>query len=836
MMKRQISRISSNPLADLVRDSRHGLRAMRKAPVFSFFAVLTLGLGIGASTTVFTIVNTLLINPLPARDPSRLVALYTIPSKTGRQARALLPSSYLNLQDLASKNTVFSALGGYTEPLVLTLNGNSGPQRIFGELTTAGYFEALGIRPTKGRFFLQSEDTTPGAASVAVLSYGAWQGRFGRAPDVVGRILDINGTPFTVIGIAPAGFIGVSAVFGPDVWLPATMARQVLPSQWKDALTERGRSIFHAVARLKPGIARGQADADAQIVAADLEREYPQENENRTLSVQPVTEELFSNAGGERTLKFAGTGLLAIVGVVLLIACSNVANLLLARTSSRRQELAIRRAIGAGRGRIIRQYLTESVLLALLGGVAGLALGYEGCQLLWALRPTEVASNLVSARLDLTVFLFAFLVSLATGLLFGVVPAMRASKTDLISGLKQETRIAGLGRRSATFANALLAGQVALSLVSLITAALFLRGVQRAYQIDPGFDSKHLAIFMMNPEQAGYDQARTKTFYRDLQQHLSQLPGVAAVSWASNMPFWTNPSRAMVIDGRERVKKSENPVTIVNTVDIDYFSTMGIPVLEGRAFTERDEDGSVQVVLVNEYVAQQYWPGSSALGRRFRFSDDGVTRQIVGIVKTTNYTGLGETPQACVYVPLRQNFLEGAVLYVRGAANPSTIISGVQSEIHKAAPKVEVSDVRTGQTIISQVLFFQNVGVGILGVFGLLALGLASVGLYGLLAYSVNQRHHEIGIRMAMGAESSVVLRLVLRQGMKLVGIGIVIGLTLSLLVGRTLSRMLFGVSSYDPLSLAGASLVLILVALMACYMPARAASRLDPMSALRDG
>ena len=822
-------------LDDFVRDSKQALRAMRKAPLFAFFAILTLGIGIGASTTVFTIVNTLLLNPLPARDPSGLVALYTIPSKTGRQARASLPTSYLNLQDLASQNTVFSALAGYTPPLMLTLKADGGQQRIFGELVTARYFETLGIRPAKGRFFLQSEDTTPGSANVAVLSYAAWQRNFGGASDVLGRSLDINGTPFTVIGIAPSGFIGVSAVFGPDVWLPATMAQQVLPEQSRDALTARGRNLFHVIARPKPGITREQADAEMQRVAAALEREYPQINENRSISVQPIANELFSGAGGERALKFASTGLFVIVGVVLLIACSNVANLLQARTSSRKQELSIRLAIGAGRGRIVRQFLAESILLALFGGLVGLALGYEGCQLVWALRPPEYAANLTTPRLDVTVFLFAFLVSLATGLLFGVVPAMRASKTDVIEGLKQETRIAGLARRSVTFANALLAGQVALSLMSLIVAALFLRSIQRAYQIDPGFDSKHLAMFMMNPEQAGYDQARIKTFYRDLREDVSKLPGISAASWASNLPFWSNPSRALVIEGREQLNKSENPVTVVDTVDIGYFSTMRIPVLEGRDFTERDRDGSVPVAVVNEYLAQKYWPGSPAIGRRFRFSDDPLTRQVIGVVKTTNYTGLGEKPQACVYLPLRQNFLEGAILYVRSAADPSTIIGAVQREIHNTAPQVQVSDIRTGRKLISQVLFVQSIGVGILGVFGFLALGLASVGLYGLVAYSVSQRHKEIGVRMAMGAESSVVLRLILGQGMKLVGVGILIGLALSLLAGRALSRMLVNVSGYDPLSLAGASAVLIAVALIACYVPARVASKVDPMAALRE-
>ncbi|MBV9265046.1 MAG: FtsX-like permease family protein, partial [Acidobacteriaceae bacterium] len=577
-------------------------------------------------------------------------------------------------------------------------------------------------------------------------------------------------------------------------------------------------------------ISRAEAQADLTNIASELAREYPNADQGRTATATPMRDAISSPP-----VIFGSFGLLLVVGIVLLIACSNVANLLLARTSSRKQELSIRLAIGAGPGRVVRQALTESTVLALFGGLIGLGLGYEGCQLLWTLRPAEVAANFISPKLDLSVFVFAFLVSVATGLLFGVVPAVRASKTDVVEGLKRETRIAGSDRHSLAFSNALLAGQVALSLMSLIVAALFLRSIQRAYQIDPGFDSKHLAIFMMNPEQAGYDSARTKTFYRDLRNDLSERPGVTAASWASNLPFWANPSRALVIEDREQLKKSENPVTIVDMVDVDYFSTLGIPILEGRDFSERDSDGSTPVAVVNEYLAQKYWPGANALGRRFHFSDESADRQIIGVVKTTNYTGLGERPQACVYLPLRQNFVEGAILYVRSAADSYTIISAVRREIRNMAPNVEVTDIRTGQKIISQVLFIQNIGVGLLGVFGFLALALASVGLYGLLAYSVSQRQKEIGVRMAMGAESSSVLRLILGQGMKVVSFGLLIGLVLSVFVDRALSRMLVGISSHDPLSLAGALAVLIAVSVIACYLPARIASRIDPMAALRE-
>ena len=819
---------------DFVRDCKLGMRAMRNAPAFAVFAVLTLGLGIGASTAVFTIVNTLLLNPLPARDPASLVALYTIQSKARGHASALLPSSYLNLRDLAANNSVFSAIGGYTAPLVMTLNANTGPQRIFGELATRDFFESLGVHPAKGRFFLAAEDTIPGTANVAVLSYGTWQRKFGGAEDILGRNLTINGTTFTVIGVAPSGFIGVSAVFGPDVWLPATMAQQVLPAQLKNALDERATNLFHATARLKSGISRQTAMADMQAAAATLAREYPQVNEGRSISVEPISTELFSNAGGERTLNFAGAGLMVLVGVILLIACSNIANLLLARASSRRHEFSVRVAIGAGPARVIRQLLAESLVLGLLGGCVGLVIGYEGSQLLWTLRPSEVAANMVSPRLDISVLLFAFAVSLTTGLLFGAVPAVRAARADMLEGLKEETRIAGLGRRGVTFANALLAGQVALSLVSLTTAGLFLRSVERAYRIDPGFDARHLALFMMNPEQAGYNQARTKVFYRDLRETLSHIPGVAAASWASNLPFWSSPSRPLLIEGREQLKKSESPITIVNTVDLNYFAAMQIPVLEGRDFNENDRDDSTAVAMVNGYLAQRYWPGSTAIGRRIRFQDDTVAREIVGVVKNANYTGLGERPQMCVYLPLRQKFVEGVTLYVRAAGDPTSIMAAVQREVHNVAPAIEVSDVRTGAKLISQVLFFQTVGVGILAVFGLLALVLASVGLYGLQAYSVNRRQREIGVRMAMGAGRSDVLRLILRQGVTLVAAGICIGLPFSIVAGRTLSKMLFGVSPYDPISLTGSTAVLLLAALIACYVPARAATRVDPLAGLR--
>jgi putative ABC transport system permease protein len=825
-----------NLLADLVRDLKYGLRSMARAPGFSFFAILALALGIGASTTVFTVVNSLLLHPLPAEDPARLVSLYTTDLKNQKPSGSLLPISYQNLQDYKSGNAAFSNLGGFSPPMPMTLVDGKAQERFFGQLVTNGYFETLGLTPAQGRFFLPNEVTSPGSAPVAVLSYSAWKYRFNSDPGLIGKTLELNGSPLTVIGVAPQGFLGVSAVFGPDVWLPATMARQVLPPELQDVLEQRGKPFFQGIARLKAGITRSQAQASFEALAATLRREYPDANAGHTISVEPITTELFSSTGGERGLALVSTVLLLIVGLVLLIACSNVANLLMARAVSRRQEIALRLAIGAGRGRLVRQLLTESVLLGIFGGIAGMGVGYEGCRFLWSFRPSEYARNLADPKLDATVFLFAFLLSLATGFIFGVVPALRASKTGLVESLKEESHVAGPAARSARFQKSLLTGQVAFSLVSLIAASLFLRAVQRAYDIDPGFDHQHLAVLMMNPEQRGQDLARLKIFHREVENRVSRLPGIQAVTWSSNMPFWSSASRGVFIQGQEQQRKAETISTVTNSIDVDYFNTMQIPLLQGRAFNEADQEGSLPVVVINEDLARRYWPQGNAIGNHLRLSGDTVQRQIIGVVKNSNYTTLGEAPQPCLYLPLRQNPGGMVVLYVRSAGDPSLVLAEVQRGIRDVDPGVQVTDVRTGAKLVNQVLWNARIVLGMLGLFGLLALALASVGLYGILAYSVSSRRREIGVRMALGASRLDVLRLVLRQGMMLVGIGVAVGLGISLLVGRAFSRMLFGLSPADPLSLLGASAVLLLVAALACYLPALAASRMDPMQALREG
>jgi predicted permease len=832
----QVEERNGSLVSDLLRNTKYALRSLSRAPAFSFFAILTLALGIGASTTVFTVVNTILLHPLPALDPPHLVCLYTANVKGQKQSGNLLPTSYLNLKDYQNRNTALSGVGGFSPPLVLTLTEGTGSERFFGQLVTSGYFETLGLQPVKGRFFLSGEIGTPGSAPVAVLSYNAWKIRFHQDANIIGRTIEINETPFTLVGVAPQGFLGVSAIFGPDVWLPATMATQVLPLPMQDILRDRGKPFFQAVARLKPGIDRSRAEANLQTIAASLQQEFPDANAGHTISVQPITTALYSGTGGEGGATFVSAVLLAIVGLVLLIACSNVANLMMARAVKRRPEIAVRLAIGASRGRLFRQLITESVVLAIFGGAAGICVGYEGCRFLWSFRPDDVARNLADPKLDSTVFMFALLLSILTALIFGVIPSLRASKTDLVDSLKEESHLAAPSAGSARIQKTLLSGQVALSLVSLVAASLFFRGVQHAYTIDPGFDEKHLAIFMMNPEQVGYDAAQLQAFHRELRDRLATTPGIAAVSWASNMPFWSSPSRAVSIEGQEQKRKSGMLNTVTNTVDVDYFNVMHIALLGGRDFTDGDRPGSLPVAMINEDLARRYWPGGDAIGKRLRLEGDAEMRQIVGIVKNSNYTTLGESPQPCIYLPLRQNPGSNVTLYVRAARDPGSVLGEVQREVKALAPNVEISDIRTGDRIMDQILWGARIVVSMLGVFGLVALVLASVGLYGLLAYLVRGRKREIGVRMALGASRPASLVLILRQGMILVCVGIGIGLALSLLVGRAFAKMLFGLSPADPFSLLGASAALILVSALACYLPALSASKLDPMRALRQG
>jgi predicted permease len=817
---------------DLARDLRYAVRSIRKNPVFVLFVVLTMALGIGANTTVFTVVNALILHPLPVPNIGRLAAIAVSDSQATSKSAALFPLSYPDLQDYQKSNQVFHSLAGYTSPRVLTWQENSTSERAFAEMVTGNYFTTLGLTPAKGRFFGPEEDTVTGQRPVAVLNYGTWQTRFGGVPDIVGKTLLLNHVAFTVIGVAPPQFIGVNGIFGPDFWIPAVVADQLLPTEMKNVLTDRSKALFQGVAQFQPGISREQAQANMSELAANVARAYPSTGEGHTITVRPIRDALFSSAAsGSGPILFGSAVLLIVVAIVLLIACSNVANLLLARSAGRRQEMAIRLAMGASRRRLIRQLLTESVLLGLLSGIVGVFVGSFGLRALMSSLPGS--SNFIAPRLDLTVLAYALLISLATGLLFGLIPALRASRTGAAEALK-ETRSLGASKRKVTVANVLLVGQVAFSFLLLVTAAVVLRSIQNAYRIDPGFQTAKLAVFPTNPGQAGYAPPQTKVFYEDARERVSRLPGVASASWSSNMPLWARSAAGLELEGRQQRSRADNLRTVVNVVDRDYFATTGVTILQGREFSNLDRDTSMPVAIINEKLANDYWPGG-ALGKRLQLPGEKVMRQVVGIARVANYSTWGESPQLCVYIPLAQHFGDLMVLYVRSKASPRDIMVPVERELHAVAPQILVSSPMIGSAVVDGGLFQARIGVALLSVFGMLALGLASIGLYGILAYSVNQRKREIGLRMALGAAQSTVLRQILKQGMMLVLTGVVIGFGASLAAGGLLSRILYGVSATDPLSMTAAALVLLAVALLACYLPARWASRVDPLDALRE-
>jgi len=822
---------SRSLMDDLARDLRYAARTMRNNPLFVLFVVVTLGLGIGANTTVFTLINTLILNPLPVQSPAELAAVAAVDAVGTSQSSTPMLISYPNLKDYQVQNRVFASLAGYSSKRVLTWRANGVSQGFLSEFVTGNYFSTLGLPVAAGRYFLADEDGAPGAHPVAVMNYGTWQTRFGGAQDIVGTQLRLNNVVVTVIGVAPSGFIGVNGLVGPDLWLPVSMAEQLLPSEMPTALSDRSKAMFNGVARLKVGVTTTEAQANMTTLASALAREYPEANERQTATVRPIRDVMFG--GGSTNVVFASALLLIVVGIVLLIACSNVANLLLARSASRQQEMAVRLAMGASRQRLVCQLLTESMCLGLLSGVLGLFVAYGGLQLL--ARTLPMSGTFVAPKLDAAVLLFALVISLATGILFGIIPAFQASRASVAGSLKEGARTAGRNPRRITLANTVLVGQVALSFLLLVTAALFLRSIQRAYDIDPGFQTAHLAVFVLNPGQAGYGESQTRAFYRDVRERVASVPGVESVSWASNMPLWARAVSGLQIEGRPRRSRTDSPTTIVNTVDRGYFETAGVVIENGRGFTQVDQQASLPVAVVNEKLARDYWPGEVALGKRIQVPGETQMRQIVGVARTGNYTGWAEPPQPCVYVPLEQNQLPAMTLYVRSKGEPAQILIPVGREVNAAGPQVLLSGTRTGEQIIDGGLFQARIGVGLLSVFGFLALGLASIGLYGILAYAVSQRKREIGLRMALGATQPSVLRLILMQGMSLVVTGVLIGCAAAFAVGRLLSRMLYGVSASDPISLTGAALMLLGVAFVACYLPARWATRVDPLTALRE-
>ncbi|HYU33028.1 MAG TPA: ABC transporter permease [Thermoanaerobaculia bacterium] len=812
-------------MENLLLDLKYGLRILVRRPVFTAVAVLSLALGIGANTAIFSLVNALLWHTVPVDHPETLVSIYTKDEKNP----GFVPLSHLNWKDYRQMSRSFSGILGYNF-VAVSLQSGPEPARAVGELVSGNYFDLLGIRAVRGRTFLPDEDGQPGAHPVVVVSHRFWMQDLGGDPRAVGETLTINGSGYTVIGIAPEAFTGTDVGIQPQFWIPMAMNRQVQPNEAFNWYETRRGLFVSTVGRLKPGVSLAQARAELATLGQRLQHDYPVDNKGRTVQLVPLAEASLNP--GLRQGVMAGTGLLmAVVGLVLLIACANVSNLLLAQAAARRREIAVRLSQGAARGRLIRQLLTESLLLALLGGAVGLLVARWVQTLLPKLLPGGAFPLALDLPVDLRALAFTLGVSLLTGLIFGLVPALQATKADLVSALKNQAQMETAVSRGFGVRGTLVAGQVALSLVSLIAAGLFVRSLGEIQRVDPGFPSERLAVVGFDVGLQGWDQSRGEQFYRDVRERIARVPGVAAVALGQAGPFQGSFLRSVFLEGEENA--GNGVLMQVNTVTPEYFDTVGIPIQRGRAFSEADRKGSLPVVVVNQTMAETYWPGQDPIGKRFHFfGDDPV--EVVGVARDIKYNNPGEDPQPYVYEPLAQRYVTNVTLVVRSEHEPDGVLQEVQREMRSMAPSMPLVGVSTVPDLLGNALALPRAGATLLALFGILALCLASVGLYGVMSFAVTQRSREIGVRMALGAQHRDVLRLVLRQGLTVVGVGLVAGLVLAFAATRLVKGLLFGVSPTDPAAFGVTSAVLALVAFGATLIPALRAISLSPMLAIR--
>jgi putative ABC transport system permease protein len=822
------------------QDLRYGVRMLWKQPGFTLMVVLTLSLGIGANGIIFSLINALLLRPLPVDKPAELVAVYTSDYSSGDYGG----SSYPDYIDFRDRNRAFSGMVAYQPPQPLNLNIDGTNERMFGEIVSGNYFSVLGLKPSPGRGFLPEEDQTPGARAVAVISHRLWRTRFGGDPATVGRSVTINGHPFTIIGVAPEKYPGLLRGFAVDWWIPTMMMGQAAPGS---DMTSRWNRFLLLMGRLKPGVATQQAQADFDTIAAQLYREWPQQWENirrqsRRISLVPESEARVV-PGARTPLVIFMSLLMTVVGLVLLIACSNVANMLLARATARRKEIAIRLALGAGRGRLLQQLLTESILLSLLCGSAGLLLAVRGTDLLMAFRPPVPLPIELNLQSDWRVFVFTFSLSLLTGIIFGLMPALAASRPDLVTSLKDDSGAAisaNPGSLRGRLRGSLVIVQVALSLLLLICAGLFLRSLRNASSIDPGFDADNLLALSMDLQLQGYDEAKGRVFSDQLLERVRTLPGVVSASLTDQLPLDLGGSRRGITIEGHTAQPGESMEINSSFVAPGYFETLRIPLLEGRTFQQQDNANAPGVTLINEAFARRYWPGQQPLGKRIQLGIVGNGTNtapyltVIGVVKDGKYNSLSEAATPFFYLNLAQTHRSAPTLIVRTKGDPLASLSAVRNEVAALDKNLPLFNVKTMRQHLGLALLPARLAGGALGIFGLLALILAAAGIYGVMAYSVAQRTREIGIRMALGANARDVLRLVLRQGMTLVSIGMAIGLAAALALSQLLKTMLFGVSATDPLTFIAIVILLAAVALLACWIPARRATKVDPIIALR--
>ncbi|HZU21401.1 MAG TPA: ABC transporter permease [Terriglobales bacterium] len=813
----------------MLHDVRYALRSMRKAPGFAAVAVLTLALGIGANTAIFTIVNAVFLHPLPVEDAAHLVQIDTtdVRNKPGAGGGGLGVSGP-NLQDIRERAQSFSAVTAFTFTNVsMTVNGQA--DQYTSQLVAGNYFDTLGVKAALGRSFRKEEDAELGAGPVVVISHGLWERKFSADRNVIGKSVLLNGQGFTVIGVAPAGFDGTVVLGNTDMWTLFSMHDVLLAGFFKQNWNDRRFLDLTAVGRLKPGATLQQANAELGAIGHQLEHDFPTPNKGRSFDARPLLDNLIGPQ-----LTRAAQVMMVVVGLVLLIACVNIANLLLARAAGRKREISIRLAVGASRTRIIAQLLTEAVVLAFAGGVLGLGLAIVGRDLLWAFRPPFLLNSTLDISLDSRVLLFTLGISIVTGILFGLVPALEASRPNLVEQLKERTASEFSGR-SFGLRGAFVAVEFALSLVALIGAGLFVLSLRNAQQIDPGFNTENLAMMSFNVGTLNYDLPRQREFQRRVLEVAQATPGVKAATLAESVPlFGGGFARSIFPEGQDQDVKRSGVLASIDAVAPNYFSEMAIPIVRGEGFSDSLREDSPKVVVINQTAARQFWPNQEAVGKRFRFFGDKDWTQVVGVARDSKYFTLGEDPTPYIYEPLIQTPTPAVSLLVRTQQDPRLILNTLRGQVQALDRNLPLTNVWPIGEVISQALWGARFAAGLLGVFAGLAVVLASVGIYGVVAYSVGQRVREIGIRMALGARPGDVLLMILRQSGVALGIGLGAGLLFALAGARALTDLLYGVSPHEPLPFIIFSLVLALVGLAASYIPARRATRVDPLIALR--
>jgi len=814
-----------------LQDLRYAVRLLRRNPLFALTAVLSLAIGIGANTTIFTIANALLFKPpLGVADASRLVDV-----GRSQDGQGFDNGSYSNYLDIRARNTVFSGIYAYRlGPEPMSLRGKDGAERIYGEMVSTNYFNVLGTPPHIGRLFTSDDSEQPGATPFAVLSHRFWMRRFNGDPAIVGQTLVLNGRPFTVIGVTPEGFHGTT-VLTSDLWVPVNMVGELASRLPPAILTSRESAWLVMGARLKPGVTVGQAQAELANIGRALEQEFPDANRGKGLRVvasSPVP------GDGAPIAAFMAV-LMAIVMLVLAIACANVAGVLLARATTRRREIAVRLAIGAGRGRLIRQMLVESALLFLIGGSGGLVLARLMTGALLSLLPAVPLPIDVTLALDGRAVVFTLTLSLVAAILSGLAPAFHASRAEVVGALKSDTQG---GPERIWLRHAFVVSQVALSIVLVVGAGLFARALQRASEIDPGFDPHGVELATLDLSLGGYTADTGRVFARELIRRVRETPGVQAAALSAVMPLGDRGIGlgGLAVPGVEPRNGRRFFDVDWNVITPGYFATMKMALLTGRDFSDADREGTPSVVIVNETAARQWWPRQDALGKTLLQENgrpdapDAVrTLTVVGVARDSKYRNLGEDPRPFVYVPIQQQYMSRTVIAAR-SAHGQRLAGELRALLASMNPNLPIVQSLTFDAYSQLGLLPQRIAASVAGSLGLVGVLLAAIGIYGVTAYMVSSRTREIGIRMALGAERASVVRMVLRQGLTLTMIGAAIGLAVAAAASRLLGSLLFGVGATDPLTFIGSTLLFFVVGAAACYVPARRATAIGAMDALR--